>query len=50
MPDLFMDTVNLPDNIFLGNAVGGQFLIGDGTIFGVVQKYTVCRDGKIKLT
>lgn len=34
MPDLFMDTVNLLDDIFQGNAVGGHLLIGEGTTFG----------------
>lgn len=33
LPDLFMDTVNLRDDIFPGNAVGGHLLIGEGTTF-----------------
>ena len=34
MPDLFTDTVNLLDDLFQGNAVGGHLLIGEGTTFG----------------
>jgi hypothetical protein len=32
--DVSMHTVNLLDNNFQGNAMGGEFLIGDGASFG----------------